>query len=148
MEQRDGVQKLPFQLIGRREYVYFPDWDVGPIRAKIDTGARSPAIDVASIELLPSKKVRFGVIADNKKRETVRHLECRISRRSTVRSSNGKSEERFFVKTRMRLGGHIRMVEIGLVCRKNMLCRALIGRTCLEGVFWVDVSGKYLLGKE
>ena len=38
-------------LIGRKEYLAFPEWDVRPVRVKVDTGAYHAALDVAGYEL-------------------------------------------------------------------------------------------------
>ena len=37
--------------------------------------------------------------------------------------------------------------EVGLVSRKNMLCRMLLGRKTMEGEFVVDPSRAYLHGR-
>lgn len=134
-------------VVGWREFISFPDWDVKRIRAKTDTGARSTAIDVASIREVGKEKVRFHVIVD-RKRNIHRDVTCRIARRSRVKSSNGKSEERIFVRTRILIGPVEKEVEVGLVCRKNMLCRALIGRSTLDHDFLIDTSKKYLTDRD
>lgn len=135
------------QLIGWREWIVFPDWSDSPIRAKTDTGARSSAVDVASIEVIGTDEVLFDLIVDNKDRSRHQRFRCPIKRRSRVKSSNGTSVNRIFVETRLRLGTIEKVVEIGLVCRKNMLCRALIGRSSLGSDFIIDPAKKYLADK-
>jgi len=51
------VRELP--LIGWNEYVELPEWGIRRLRAKVDTGARSSALHVEQIELLPRNRVRF-----------------------------------------------------------------------------------------
>src|SRR5437764_4654012 len=46
----DKARKRPL-VIGWKEYVEFVEWGVGRVKAKIDTGARTSALDVASYEL-------------------------------------------------------------------------------------------------
>lgn len=131
-------------VVGWREFISFPEWDVKRIRAKTDTGARSTAIDVSSIREIGRDRVRFHVIV-NRKANIHRDVTCKIARRSKVKSSNGKSEERIFVRTLVRIGPVEKEVEVGLVCRKNMLCRVLIGRSTLDHDFLIDTSKKYLV---
>jgi hypothetical protein len=142
------IAKKEKTLIGWRELISFPEWGVKDIRAKTDTGAKSSAIDVASIEELGHNRVEFDVIIHNKHRDRHKRVQCKISRRSRVRSSNGKVEERLFVMTTLRIGEVEKEVEVGLVCRKNMLCRALIGRSTLQGTFIIDPEKKYLQSKK
>ena len=49
-------------VIGRREYVAFPDWGIRGVEAKIDTGARTSAIHVDNIKRLSGERVRFEVV--------------------------------------------------------------------------------------
>jgi hypothetical protein len=142
------IQSRDKQLIGWREYISFPDWGVEHIRAKTDTGAKTSAVDVASIRETKKNQVIFDLIIHDKHRDRHKEIRCPIARRSRVKSSNGKSEERLFVKTRLRIGAVEKEVEIGLVCRKNMLCRALIGRSSLEKDFLIDPTRKYIQGNK
>ncbi len=139
------TRKKEQHLIGWREFIGFPDWGVTRIRAKTDTGAKSSAVDVASIREITKNEVVFDLIIHDKHRDRHKKIHCPIARKSRVKSSNGKSEERIFVKTRVRIGPVEKEVEIGLVCRKNMICRALIGRTTLKDDFIIDPSHKYLM---
>ncbi len=134
--------------IGWKEYADFPDWHVRGIVVKADTGARTGAIDVAEIEELPDNRVRFTVRTTRKTGRVSRHIEADISRRSRVRSAFGHAHDRLFVLTTIRLGEHSKTVELGLVSRRKMICRVLLGRKALEGDFLVDSGHRYLLGRK
>jgi len=134
------------RIIGVAEYVDFPDWGVKSLRARIDTGARTSALHVENVRLLAGSRVRFDVRLrrdDPTARVTV---ETKVSRRTPVRSSTGQTEARLFVKAHVRLGGREQLIEVGLVDRRNMLYRMLLGRSALERRFLVDVSRRYVLG--
>ena len=132
-------------IIGWREMISIPEWGITKLRAKMDTGARSSAIDVASSEILPKGRVRFEVVLDRKKRDRKRILEASISRRTSIRSSTGETRDRLMVLVEVKIGPIVKPVEFSLVCRENMLCRALLGRRALEDDFLVDSNRKYSL---
>ena len=130
--------------VGWRERVDLPAWGLRGVRAKIDTGARTSAIDVAQIEHLDGGRVRFEVVYRQKPERRTRWVEADAVRTSVVKPSSGQRQERVVCRTLMRLGTVEREIEISLVCRRKMLCRMLVGRTALEGAFVVDVSGRDL----
>ncbi len=132
-------------IIGWRETISIPEWGITELRAKMDTGARSSAIDVASSEILPEGRVRFEVVLDRKKRDRKRIIEAPISRRTAIRSSTGETRNRLMVLVKVKIGPIVKPVEFSLVCRENMLCRALLGRRALEGDFLIDATRKYSL---
>lgn len=134
-------------VIGWREYVDLPDWGGVRVKAKADTGARSSAIDVANLEELDDGRVRFHVIFNRAHPDERTEVVATVSRRTHIRSSFGHRHDRLFVRTRIRIGNHEREAELGLVCRKNMRCRMLLGRTFLEGHFLVDSGHTYVLSK-
>ncbi len=123
------------------------------MRIKADTGAKTGAIDVASFEELPGERVRFTLRTRRPKGETQvddasegRTIEAPLARRGRVRSAFGRTHDRLFVETTLTLGGVTKTIELGLVCRKNMISRVLLGRKALEGDFLVDSGRRYLLG--
>lgn len=130
--------------IGWTENVDLPDWNVSRLRAKIDTGARSSALHVENIEELPRDRIRFDVVLHRKVRNRTIHVTTKIHRRSRVRSSNGMTEKRYFVRTRLRLGPVERDVELSLVDRGSMIHRMLLGRSALAGNFLIDVDHRML----
>jgi hypothetical protein len=131
-------------VVGWRERVDLPDWGLRRVRAKIDTGARTSAIDVATIEELPGGRIRFEVVSLVRPVRRTRWVEATPVRRAVVRPSHGESQERPVCLTRIRLGSVEREVEVSLVCRAGMLCRMLLGRTAIEGAALVDPGRKYL----
>ena len=134
-------------VIGWREYVSLPDWGVLDLRAKIDTGARTSAIHVENLEVIGPNRIRFDVVLDRKHKHQHIPVESNVVRISHVKSSNGETLARYFVKTRLRLGDVERMIEISLVNRDSMKVRMLIGRTALGTKFLVDAHRINLAGK-
>ena len=134
-------------VLGWREYVAFPDWNVGWVKAKVDTGAKTSAIDVESHEILPGNRVRFTFRTGRRGRAKRHTIETDIVRHGTVRSSTGHEHERIFVNTRIQIGGIERTVESSLVDRRKMRFRMLLGRTAMEPDLWVNPSVRYLHGR-
>jgi hypothetical protein len=133
------------QTIGWREFVSLPDWGIQQLLAKSDTGARGSAIDARRIEPTDEGTVRFEVVLQRKAGKVqTRSLTAPVSGQTRVRSSNGKVQIRYKVRTRLRIGTVEKEIEVSLVNRKHMLCRMLLGRTALEEDFLVDAKNKHL----
>jgi hypothetical protein len=140
----------PLLLIGRKEYVAFPEWDVGRIRAKIDTGAYSSALGVYSCEVIQTKAgpvARVHVQVGCKSSRGLREVEAPVVRMVRVRSSSGKQEVRPLIEAVVRLGPVTRRIRLTLTDRSGMRCRMLLGRQALAGQFLVDVRSKDLLNR-
>lgn len=133
------------KIAGWRERIDIPQWGLRRVRAKLDTGARTSAIDVAQFEMIDEDHVRFEIVYRVLPIRKTRWVEAKCHRVTNVKPSHGKSEERVICHTRIRIGDSEFDAEIGLVCRKGMLCRMLIGRTALSGRFLVDSSRKYII---
>ncbi|MCA8983567.1 MAG: RimK/LysX family protein [Planctomycetaceae bacterium] len=131
--------------IGWKEQVSLPEWGITGIEAKADTGARSSAVDVKSLEFIDEEFVRFEVALSRKDRNHTVPVTARLKRRSKVKSSSGHVTERVVVETEILLGTVLKTIDISLICRKRMLHRMLIGRTALQGHFLVDSSQAYLV---
>lgn len=138
------IYPSPKLVVGWHERVALPDWSVGAISAKIDTGARSSALHVDNVVSLPGRRVRFDLAVGESGRH--RHIEAYVVRTAHVRSSSGHGATRFFVRTLIRLGTIEREVELSLVDRSEMRFRMLLGRTALSGVL-VDPTRTRVLRK-
>lgn len=139
-------QRTAPRIVGVAEYVDFPDWGIRNLSARVDTGARTSALHVENVQLLGGSRVRFDVRLRRDDASARVTVETSLSRRAAVRSSLGHTEPRWFVKTQIRLGGREQLVEVGLVDRRHMLYRMLLGRTALERRYVVDVTKRYALG--
>lgn len=138
----------PRTVIGWREYIALPHFDVDHIKAKADTGARTSAIDVDNIQQLPDGRVRFDLIVDRNHPGLRVTAEADVVRWAKVKSSFGQAHTRPIIKARIRLGAVEKDVQFGLVCRRNMLCRVLLGRAALSPEFVVDPEHRYLHGRK
>jgi hypothetical protein len=143
MSDRERKALAERVLIGFAERVDLPDWGIVRIRAKVDTGARTSALHVDGIERLPGGKVRFDVVM-NRTTGRTRHVVTDVVRVGQVRSSSGLAETRYFVATRLRVGGIIKEIEISLARRHAMQFRMLLGRTALGHDFLIDAGRRYV----
>lgn len=135
------------RIIGRAELIDFPDWDLYGIDAKIDTGAYTSSLHCHHIERITKdgkEFVRFNLLDPSHEIYNDKLFELPIFKSKTVKSSNGVSEERIIVKTRLNLLGKQLDAELSLTDRSEMKYPVLIGRKLIKGNFIVDVSKKYL----
>jgi hypothetical protein len=132
----------PQQIIGWREWVAFPEWSL-KMRAKVDTGAQSSAIDCSEIIELPGERVRFTLRLDRNDKKHIT-LEQPILRRKNVRSSTGHCKSRIFIEATMRLGSVEKRIVVSLVSRKKMVHRMLLGREALGRDFLVNSSAEHV----
>jgi hypothetical protein len=136
-------------VIGWKEYVQFVDWNIRPIKAKIDTGARTSALYVSSYELreVPGQglmaELRLALSHKHPERLTVVHVP--VLQTVVVSNSGGIREQRPLIETAVRLGPVTKRVRLTVTNRAGMRFRMILGRKALEGDFIVDVSRKYLL---
>lgn len=141
-EHRKSDQK---RLIGWVEYINIPDWHIKELKAKIDTGARTSALHVEDLKVLPGNRIRFHVILCRKNRQRRAEVTADISKQAKVRSSNGHYSKRYFVKTSVQIGPVTKEIEISLVARHDMLFRMLLGRKAVEKDFLVDAGKRLVL---
>ena len=133
-------------VIGWREYVDLPEWGIRGIRAKVDTGARTSSLHVEDVEELSGGRLSFYVVLNEKSRRR-KHVVARSIKQGKVKSSIGIQTHRWFVQTKLVIGGHVYHTEFSLVAREGMNFRMLLGRKVLEYDFLVDVEHSFLLGK-
>lgn len=139
------LKKAETILIGRQEFVSFPELNMLNIKAKIDTGALTSSIHARKIKI---RKTDSGES----------YLQCELLKSAvpadfyeyeirSIRSSNGSAEFRYIVKLPVVLGNKTYEAEFSLANRSTMKFPILIGVTLLKQGFIVDVRKKYLLEK-
>ena len=137
--------------IGRREKVSFPDLGLFNIEAKIDTGAYTTALHCHDILLEPtsSNPVLFFKLLDPTHPEynEQEHRFADFSKKE-IKNSFGDLEERYIIKTKVKIGNKTINTLISLTDRGNMRYPVLIGRKLLKNRFIVDISEIYLTLKK
>jgi hypothetical protein len=143
-----GEPALP--VIGWREWVGLPDFGIGQIKVKVDTGARSSslhAFDLQEFERDGQEWVRFQVHPVQRKKDRTVDVEARVLEHRSVRSSSGKASMRPVIVTQVRLLGITWPVELTLASRDEMGFRMLLGREAFRRRFLVDAGKSYCGGK-
>lgn len=135
-------------VIGWKEYLDFPEWGVHRVRVKIDTGARTSALDVAGYELLegptgPLARLRLALSRLHPERVTI--VETPVLRHVTVCSTCLTRELRPVIEALIRLGPVEKRIRLTLTRRDGLRHRMILGRQALAGTFLVDVSRRFLL---
>lgn len=139
-KKRPPARTLP--LIGWREHITLPELRVGPLIAKIDTGARTAALHAENIVTYGSY-VRFTIPV----RGYPQHCELPLKGSRRVKSTSGHSQHRVVVETEVRLGQHQITTEITLTDRADMGVPMLLGRIFLRGRFLVHAGRSFIQSK-
>ena len=125
------------KIIGRADKVDFPILSLMGIDAKVDTGAYTSSIHCIDIEEIDS--VLQCIFLDqthpeyNGKRFTFKNYDI-----LAVKSSNGKVEMRYAIKTKITVFNKTYPITMTLSTRDDMRFPVLIGRKFLRGKFLVD----------
>lgn len=140
------AQAVPLKkTAGWLETLTFPDNGL-EVTAKLDTGAKSSAIDAESVESFEKDGqpwVRFAV-RSKKESDDKKWFEARVTGKKRIRTSFGR-ETRRTVNLWVCLGGRRQRVLFTLGERERMNYRVILGRRALEGRLLVDSELKFLL---
>lgn len=137
------------KLIGRREYVDFPGLGLHRLEAKIDTGAYTSALHCHDIEVrnIGGTPTLCFFLLDPLHPEYDQQKHCFTEfTKKTIKSSVGEAEERYIIKTLIRLGGKLIRTSISLTDRGGMRYPVLIGRKMIKNKFIIDVKQLHLGG--
>lgn len=137
------------KMIGWREVVSLPDFDIGFLNAKTDTGARTTALhasNIVSFEVAGEPWVEF--VPDHDKQEVGIVCKARVLHIRNITNTSGIPEERYIIATRLRIGELDQRIEISLTNRSEMKFPVILGRTALR-VFRLNVNPRrsWLLSK-
>lgn len=119
-------------ILGWREWISLPELSVGPIKGKVDTGARTSALHADEVRVVRRGGERFArfvvpVDADHHVDAIAPLVDYR-----DIKSSNGVIERRPIIRTLVRIGPRSRHVEISLTDRDTMGFRLLLGRQAIR----------------
>lgn len=142
--------KPTLRVIGWREWVELPGLELPPIKAKMDTGARTSALHAVHITPFSQRgKEYVNFVVHPQQRDHKQAINCRapLVGRRVVTDSGGKREERYVVRTKLRMGRKTWFIELTLTNRQDMGFRLLLGRTALKGRFLVNPGKSFRLAK-
>ncbi|MDT8405805.1 MAG: ATP-dependent zinc protease [Methylococcales bacterium] len=139
-----------YPLLGWREWLALPDLDINPIKAKIDSGARSSALHAFKIRAYRKggqRWVAFSIHPYQDDDNTVVECHAPVKDRRRVTDSGGHSTMRYVIETRIVIGDHDFTGEMTLTNRDTMKFRMLLGRTAMQHRFCIDPAASYLQGQ-
>ena len=137
------------RVVGRRELVDFPQFQLRGVEAKVDTGAYTGAIHCSNIhiETLPDGRELLRVLLLDPSHPNFdgRPLDFENFFLRDIKSSNGEVQERYVIQTVIQLFGENFPVEFSLSDRSDMRYPVLIGRALLRRAqLVVDVARLHL----
>jgi hypothetical protein len=135
--------KNKIRLIGRREFVDFPELKIFSVEAKMDTGAYTSSVHCSdiTIKIVNNKPALCFKLLDNSHPEFSKQTHqffdfCQ----KKIKNSFGEMEERYIIKTTIKIGKKTIRTTLSLSDRENMRYPVLIGRRLLKGKFLIDVN--------
>ncbi len=140
----DDMQNL--MRFGWEEWVALPDLGLPAIKAKVDTGARTSALHAFDIETFgpaSAPKVRFTVQPVPGREDLMIPCSAKIVDRRSVTSSNGESEMRYVIASKMQVGDESWPIELTLTDRSGMHSRMLLGREALKDHITIVATERY-----
>lgn len=137
------MKSVDKKIIGRKDLVSFPKFELENVPVKIDSGAYSSSMHCQSIDVVEfDKKEQLRVIfLDNSiSGYTGKEVIFNEFKKKVVKSSNGMAQERFFVKGTVRLFGETYETLFSLTERTGLRNPILLGRRLLNKRFLIDTS--------
>jgi len=136
-------------IIGHREWVSLPSLQLGAIKGKVDTGAKTSslhAFDIKTKKMKNKTYVFFKVHPIQSKKFPVIECKAPLLEKRIISDSGGHKEERMVIETELQLAGVKKKIQLTLTDRSSMKYRMLIGRSALRE-FYIDPTQSYLSGK-
>jgi ribosomal protein S6--L-glutamate ligase len=134
-------------VLGWEEWVALPELGLPAIKAKVDTGARTPALHAGAIEPFgPASKPQVRFLLQPNPEDPRLEVTCsaRVIDRRSVTSSNGESELRYVISTALKIAGRSWPIEVTLSNRDQMAYRMLLGRSAIEADMVIDPNRSFL----
>lgn len=137
-------------VLGWREWISLPTFSKLPIKAKIDTGAKTSTLHARDIEIFTKQNktwVSFEVVPSIRTKQPILAKALLFGYR-TIKSSMGERAKRPVIQTLIRIGSEEYSIELTLENRSLMGYRMLIGRRALKKRFLINPSRSFLLDKQ
>jgi hypothetical protein len=140
-------------VAGWRERADLPDLGLRAVAAKLDTGARTSALHVSAVELLPGgpdgpRQLLLTLpitLPINRARSTFSQVLVELVGHALVTDSGGHRTLRPVIETLLVLGPLRRRIRLTLTDRSALRLPLLLGRSALADSMLVDPARTYLL---
>ncbi len=139
------------EIIGWREWISLPDLNIKKIKVKVDTGARTSSLHAFDMNLFKKNGkdyVKFKLHPEQRSSKKIITCIARVLEFRKVKSSNGQSEKRPVIVTRVKLLDNQWDIEVTLTNRDEMGFRMLLGRASIKGRFLVDTGKSFYSTKK
>ncbi|QNH61610.1 ATP-dependent zinc protease family protein [Hymenobacter sediminicola] len=145
-------QRVPKRIVGRRELVDFPQFQLWGVEAKVDTGAYTSAIHCSNIHLVTDaagrQRLHVQLLDPSHPDFDGKPMEFAEFSLRDIKSSNGEVQERYVIRAILRIFGEDFDTEFSLSDRSDMKYPVLLGRLLLRhGRFVVDVTRRNVSSK-
>jgi hypothetical protein len=130
-------------IIGRKDRVSFPSFDLENVPVKIDSGAYSSSMHCSLIQFVTNVDTPFleVIFLDADTPGYTGKIERFYEfKRKIVKSSNGVAQERFFIKGSISLFHQTHETLFSLTERTGLRIPVLLGRRLLNKRFLIDTS--------
>ena len=138
-------------VIGRKEKIGLPDFGLYNLDAKVDTGAYTSSLHcriIGESVVDGVEHVSFIPLAKKYRARNAKQMLIPVSKRKTVKSSTGHTEERYFIRLKVQVGAKVYDTEFSLSDRSSMKYTILLGRKFLKKRFLVDASKAYIFHRQ
>lgn len=143
-------KKKELKIIGWREWLSLPDLGVKEIKAKVDSGARTSSLHAFDLKIHRRQGVDFvDFFICPQQEPSKKKIKCHaeVLEFRNIKSSNGQSEIRPVILTKIELLGEVWEAEMTLTRRDEMGFRMLLGRESIRKRFLID-TGSSFYGKK
>lgn len=131
--------------VGWREWVRLPEVTTHPVKAKVDTGARTSSLHAVDVVVV-GDRVTFTVHPHQRRGDDAATLTLPLREHRRVRPSTGEAERRPVVELAVHVGHDQLHLPVTLTDRDAMGFRMLLGRTAIAGRYLVDPGASFLRG--
>lgn len=149
MQVEERKETTQMKALGWREWVQLPDLVDVPVKAKVDTGAKTSSLHAFFIEPYTRDGkpwVKFLLHPNQNDNDIEVECHAAVSDRREVSDSGGHKEKRYVIESSIVIGKDVLIAELTLTDRDSMSFRMLLGRNLLRGSFLVDSGSSFLMG--
>ena len=135
-------------VLGWEEWASLAELGLPALKVKVDTGAKTSALHAFAIEPFGEgqRRVRFGVHPVPGRDDIEVICTGTVADRRQFTSSNGETEWRYVIGTRVRIGAREWPIEVSLTNRQAMSYRMLLGRGAIVPDMVVNPALSYQQG--